>query len=141
MEVSLLSAVGGSLLRTSARSVKGAVTASGGTDLCSSAFSGTPANLLRSEKSKVSTSSPSFTDKESRSSAARVACCMVVGGEGKGAACTLHESEDDATGSVVDCCRRGNCGRVDDPFLGVPSWEGNFSCAGSAVSGAGVGGV
>lgn len=145
MEVSLFGGIGGSRWRASTKSVEGGVTESGGTGFDSSwVCSGPPISFPKSEKSTVSTSSPSFIDKESRSLLVASGLCLaavVGGGVGNGPACALHESDCDATESVVDCGSGGNCGREDAPSLGVPPREGVLPHAGLVISGVGVGGI
>ena len=144
-EVSPFDGIGGSLLRASIKSVEGAVTGSGGMGFGSSGVrSGPVISFPSSEKSTVSTSSPSFIDKESESLSATSGLCLaaVVGDSGgNGAAWALHESGCGAAESVVDCCRRANGGRVDASSLWIPPREGVFSHAGLVISGAGVWGI
>jgi len=119
------------------------VTESGG--LCfdsSGVCSGPLISFPKSEKSTVSKSSPSFIDRESRSLLMASGLCLaavVGGGGGNGPACALHESDCDATESVVDCGCEGNGGRVDAPSLGVPPREGDLPHADLVTSGVGVG--
>jgi hypothetical protein len=147
VEVSVFDGIGGSRLRASTKSVEGTTTRSGGMGFDSSwAGSGTPISFPKSEKSTVSTSSPSFIDKESMSLSVASGLCFAAvvgggGGGGGGAACVLHESVCDTTESVVGCCRRENDGRVDVPSLGVPPREGVLSHVGLVISGVGVGGI
>ena len=106
--------------------------------------SGPLISFPRSKKSTVSTSSPSFIDKESKSLSAVSGLCLaavVEGGGDSGAAWALHESDCDATESVADCCCRASGRRVDVSSLGVPPEEGGFPHAGLVVSGVGVGGI
>jgi len=121
------------------------VTESGGMWFDSSwVYPGPPISFPKSEKSTVSTSSPSFIDRESRSLFVASSLCLavVVGGDvGNGPACVLHESDCDATESVVDCGREGNGWRVDAPSLGVPPREGVLPHAGLVTSGVGVEGI
>ena len=143
--MSLFGGIGGSRLRASTRSVEGGVTESGGMWFDSSwVCSGPPISFPKSEKSTVSTSSPSFIDKESRSLSVASGLCLaaVMGCDvGNGPACVLHESDCDATESVVDCGLWGNGGRVGAPSLGVPPREGVLPHTGWLTSGVGVGGI
>lgn len=132
-------------MRASTKSIEGGRTVSGGMWLDSSwVCSGPPISFPKSEKSIVSTSSPSLIDKESRSLSIASGLCLaaIVGGDvGNGPACVLHESDCDATESVVDCGRGENSGRVDAPSLGVPPREGVLPHAGLVTSGVGVGSI